>query len=343
MSGFDITNMPGFTFCPPVYDSIIDCIGSTPCVRLNRMATEAKVVANIVLKLESMEPCSSVKDRLAKSMVLEAENRGELKPGFHVIIEPTSGNTGIGLAMVAAARGYECILVMPSTMSLERRVMLKALGATLVLTPGANGIKGSIAKANDIKGKLGDKGVILMQFENPDNPKVHRETTGPEIWQQNGGKVDILISGVGTGGTVTGCGEFLKSVNPNCKVVAVEPEESPVLQGGAHTPHKIQGIGAGFIPGVCDMTVIDKIRSVHSDKAIATARELSAKEGVCVGISGGAAVAAAIEEGILEENRGKTIVVIIASHGERYLSTPLFANYHAEAVSQEIEEVAHLL
>lgn len=335
--------MSSFTYAAPVMDSIVDAIGSTPCVKLNKLAKEANVVANIVMKLESMEPCSSVKDRLAKSMVLEAEKRGDIKPGYSVLIEPTSGNTGIGLAMIAASKGYECILVMPSTMSLERRVMLKCLGAKLVLTPGANGVKGAIAKCNEIKAGLGDKGKILMQFENSDNPKIHRETTGPEIWQQNGGKVDMLISGVGTGGTVTGCGEFLKSVNKDCKIVAVEPEESPVLQGGKHTPHKIQGIGAGFIPKVCDMSVIDKVRNVHSDKAIDTARQVAAKEGVCVGISGGAAIAAAIEEGILEENRGKTIVVIIPSHGERYLSTALFANYHAEASSQEIEEVAHLL
>lgn len=335
--------MTSLQYLRPTVDSIIECIGSTPCVRLNRLAKEAGVLANIVMKLESMEPCSSVKDRISASMVTEAEKRGELVPGESVIIEPTSGNTGIGLAMVAAAKGYECIIVMPSTMSLERRVMLKALGAKLVLTPGANGMKGAIAKANELKESLNGKGVILMQFDNSDNPKVHRETTGPEIWAQNGEKVDILVSGVGTGGTVTGCGQYLKRVNPNCKIMAVEPEESPVLAGGTHTPHKIQGIGAGFIPKVCDLSIIDKILSVHSDKAITTARDLAMKEGLCVGISGGAAVAAAIAEGCLEENKGKTIVVIIPSHGERYLSTALFANYHAEASSQEIAEVAHLL
>ena len=325
---------------PKIADSITDLIGATPMVRLGRVAQHAGVVANIILKLESMEPCSSVKDRLAKALIEGAESRNENIPGESVIVEPTSGNTGIGLAMVCAAKGYQCILVMPSSMSLERRVMLKALGARLVLTPGEKGMKGAIAKADEIVAGLNGKGYIPQQFNNPDNPKVHRETTGPEIWYQTDGAVDILVGGVGTGGTITGTTQFLRSVKPSLHVVAVEPVESPVLSGGNPGAHKIQGIGAGFIPKNCHTDLLSEIIKISSEKAIGTARDLAVKEGVFVGISSGAAVAAAIEIGSRPENAGKTIVTIIPSFGERYLSTALFADLHAEAAAQVPEAVS---
>ncbi|KAJ1422363.1 cysteine synthase [Ochromonadaceae sp. CCMP2298] len=324
---------------PKIGDSIVDVIGNTPMVRLGRCARECGVVANIILKLESMEPCSSVKDRIAKSMILEAEARGDITPGVTVLVEPTSGNTGIGLAMVAAAKGYQLVVVMPSTLSLERRVMLKALGARLVLTPGEKGIPCSILKAEEIVASLGGRGFMLQQFDNPDNPKVHRETTGPEIWDQCDGKVDFFVGGVGTGGTISGTSQFLKSVNPLIQVVAVEPAESAVLSGGPAGKHKIQGIGAGFVPGNCDRSVIDQIVKVTSDRAIEVSRQLATREGIFVGISAGAAVAAALEIGQKAENAGKNIVVLIPSFGERYLSTPLFADLHAEAVNQATEDL----
>eukprot|EP01033_Poteriospumella_lacustris_P018887 gene18887-13619_t len=331
---------------PLIADSIVDVIGATPCVRLGRLAKENNVVANIVLKLESMEPCSSVKDRIAKSMIEEAEKRGEISPETTFLIEPTSGNTGIGLAMVAAAKGYECILVMPATMSMERRVMLRALGARLVLTPGDKGMKGAIAKAAELLSSTqdgntprGKRGFTLQQFENPDNPKVHRETTGPELWYQTEGKLDILVGGVGTGGTLTGTAQFLRSVNPALHVVAVEPQESAVLSGEAPGPHKIQGIGAGFIPKNCDTSEINEIVKIPSEAAISTSRAIASKEGVFVGISAGAALAAAIEVGQRAENAGKTIVVIIPSFGERYLSTALFADLFQEVSQQAPEPV----
>ena len=328
---------------PRIANSVTDLIGRTPMVRLGRLATESGAVAQIILKLESMEPCSSVKDRLGKALIEGAEERGEIKPGETVLVEPTSGNTGIGLAMVAAAKGYEMVLVMPSTMSTERRVMLKALGAKLVLTPGEKGMKGAIAKAHEIVANLGDKGRVLQQFNNPDNPKTHRETTGPEIWWQTEEKVDILVGGVGTGGTITGCAQFLKSVKPDISIVAVEPAESAVLSGNPSGPHKIQGIGAGFIPENCDQTLLNEIVQIDSSTAIATARNLAVKEGIFVGISSGAAVAAACKVGARPENAGKTIVCIIPSFGERYLSTALFADLSAEAAAQQPEPVDHLL
>lgn len=331
---------------PLICKDITEAIGRTPMVRLNKLKEEKGISdVDIVLKLESMEPCSSVKDRLALSMIEGAEKRGEISPGTSILVEPTSGNTGIGLAMVGAAKGYECILVMPHTMSNERRVMLKALGAKLVLTPAEKGVVGAVKCAQDIVANqipAGKKGVILQQFENMDNPKVHRETTGPEIWHQCSGEVDYLVGGIGTGGTITGCSQFLKSQNPALKSCAVEPGESPVLSGGKPGPHKIQGIGAGFIPDTCDMKIIDEILPISSDDAINTARSLAVKEGVFVGISAGAAVAAALSLAARPETKGR-IVVIIPSFGERYLSTALFAEMSMEAAAMMPENIDHLM
>jgi cysteine synthase A len=306
-----------------IYKTLTDLIGKTPLLELSNYEKKHDLKATVVGKLEYFNPAGSVKDRIAKAMIDDAEAKGLLKPGS-VIIEPTSGNTGIGLASVAAARGYRVILTMPETMSVERRNLLKAYGAELVLTEGAKGMKGAIAKADELAAEI-PNAFIPGQFVNPANPKVHRETTGPEIWEDTDGKVDILVGGVGTGGTITGSGEYLKSKNPNIKVVAVEPFDSPVLSEGRAGAHKIQGIGAGFVPQVLNTGVYDEIIPVKNEDAFATGRELSKTEGLLIGISSGAAVWAATELAKRPENAGKTIVVILPDTGERYLSTPLFS------------------
>lgn len=305
-----------------IYDSITETIGDTPLVRLNRIADERGVKATILAKLEFFNPIASVKDRIGVAMIDALEASGTIKPGA-TLIEPTSGNTGIALAFVAAAKGYRLILVMPETMSVERRKMLALLGAELELTPGPLGMKGAIARAEELKASIPGS-VIPQQFENPANPAIHRATTAEEIWNDTQGKVDIFVSGVGTGGTITGVGQVLKKKKPGVKIVAVEPEDSPVLSGGAPGPHKIQGIGAGFVPGILDRGVIDEVITVGNQTAFDTARKLARLEGIPTGISAGAATAAALELGARPENAGKTIVVIIPSFAERYLSTALF-------------------
>jgi cysteine synthase A len=306
-----------------IYNSITDTVGDTPLVRLDRLAAEKEVGAKLIAKLEFFNPLASVKDRIGVAMIDALEQSGRLTPGRGVLVEPTSGNTGIALAFVAAARGYKLILVMPESMSLERRKMLALLGAELVLTPAPQGMKGAIAKANEIVAAT-PGAVIPQQFDNPANPEIHRRTTAEEIWNDTQGGVDILISGVGTGGTITGVGEVLKAKKPGVRIIAVEPEDSPVLSGGAPGPHKIQGIGAGFVPSILDREVIDEIVTVGNQTAFDTARLVARLEGVPVGISSGAALAAAIDVGRRPENAGKSIVVIIPSFAERYLSTALF-------------------
>ena len=306
------------------YDTITDLIGSTPLLKLNRFAAVENLGAEVYAKLEYFNPAGSVKDRIAYAMITDAEKSGALKPGS-VIIEPTSGNTGIGLAAVAAARGYRIIIVMPETMSVERRQLMKAYGAELVLTEGAKGMKGALAKAQELAAQTPDS-FIPGQFTNPANPSAHRATTGPEIWNDTDGTVDIFVAGVGTGGTLTGVGDYLKSQNSNVKVVAVEPVGSPVLSKGVAGAHKIQGIGAGFVPDTLNTKVYDEIITVENEDAFATGRELARKEGLLVGISSGAAVWAAARLAKRPENQGKRIVVLLPDTGDRYLSTPMFAD-----------------
>ena len=305
-----------------IAQKLTDLIGNTPMLALNRYSREAGLAGPIIGKLEYFNPLGSVKDRIAFAMIEAAEAAGKIKPDT-VIIEPTSGNTGIGLAFVAASRGYKLILTMPETMSVERRNLLKALGAELVLTPGAEGMKGAIRKAEELA-QANPNSFLPQQFKNPANPEIHRKTTAEEIWRDTAGKVDIFVAGVGTGGTITGVGEVLKARNPSVKVIAVEPADSPVLSGGQPGPHKIQGIGAGFVPDVLNRTVIDEIITVKNDDAMATGRELARTEGLLIGISCGAAVWAATQVARRPENKGKVIVVILPDTGERYLSTPLF-------------------
>ena len=307
-----------------IYTSADQLIGNTPLLELTHLEEAYGLKAAILAKLEYLNPAGSVKDRIAKAMIDDAEQKGLLKKGS-VIIEPTSGNTGIGLASVAAARGYRIIIVMPETMSVERRQLMKAYGAELVLTEGAKGMKGAIAKADELAKEIPNS-FVPGQFVNPANPKAHFETTGPEIWEDTDGKVDIFVAGVGTGGTITGTGKFLKSKNPNVKVVAVEPKTSAVLSTGVAGPHKIQGIGAGFVPEVLDTKVYDEIIAVDNDDAFKTGKEFGRREGVLVGISSGAAIWAAIKLAKRPENEGKTIVVLLPDTGDRYLSTPLFAD-----------------
>ena len=307
-----------------VYEQITDLIGETPLVKLKNYSASRKLEATILAKVEFFNPAGSVKDRIAKAMLDDAEKKGFLKKGS-VIIEPTSGNTGIGLAAVAASRGYKVILTMPETMSVERRNLLKAYGAQLVLTEGAKGMKGAIEKAKELAAETPNS-FIPSQFTNPANPAIHRSTTGPEIWKDTDGKVDIFVAGVGTGGTITGVGEYLKSQNPNVKIVAVEPATSPVLSKGTPGPHKIQGIGAGFVPETLNTGVYDEIVTVANEDAFATGKALAREDGILVGISSGAAVSAATELARRPENKGKIIVVLLPDTGDRYLSTPMFAD-----------------
>ena len=307
-----------------VYESVDQLVGHTPLLELKRVEEAHEVSARILGKLEYFNPAGSIKDRIAKAMIDDAEAAGILKPGA-TIIEPTSGNTGIGLASIAAARGYQLILTMPETMSVERRNLIKAYGAKIVLTDGAKGMTGAIEKANELAAEI-EGSFIPGQFINPANPAIHKATTGPEIWQDTDGTVDILVAGVGTGGTLTGIGQYLKEQNPEVKLVAVEPSDSPVLSEGCAGSHKIQGIGAGFVPEVLDTTLYDEVITVESDDAFAIGREIGREEGVLVGISSGAAVWAALELAKRPENEGKTIVAILPDTGERYLSTPMFAD-----------------
>jgi len=306
-----------------VYDSITETIGDTPLVRVHRLTKEAGAKADILLKLEFFNPIASVKDRIGVAMVEALEKQGIITPGKSTLVEPTSGNTGIALAFVAAAKGYRLILVMPDTMSLERRKMLLILGAEVELTEGAKGMKGAIARAHEIV-QATPGAIIPQQFENPANPEIHRRTTAEEIWNDTHGKVDVVISGVGTGGTITGVGQVLKAKKPSVKIVAVEPEDSAILSGGAPGPHKIQGIGAGFVPAILDRKVIDEVITISNETAFETARRAAKLEGIPVGISSGAAIAAALEMGARPDMAGKTIVAIIPSFAERYLSTALF-------------------
>ena len=306
-----------------IYNSITDTIGDTPLVRLARLPQKAGVKANILLKLEFFNPIASVKDRIGVAMIDALEREGKIKPGVSTLVEPTSGNTGIALAFVAAARGYKLILTMPESFSIERRKMLALLGAELVLTEAAKGMKGAIAKAQELLNTI-PGAVSPGQFENPANPEIHRRTTAEEIWNDTNGKADVLVAGSGTGGTITGVGQVLKKRKPGFKVIAIEPEDSPVLSGGKPGPHKIQGIGPGFVPAILDRSVIDEIVTISNGTALDTARQVAREEGIPVGISSGAAIAAALEIGARPQYAGKTIVTIVPSFAERYLSTALF-------------------
>ncbi|MFV0466123.1 MAG: cysteine synthase A [Lachnospiraceae bacterium] len=308
-----------------IKESALELVGGTPLLKLNNYIKKLENSDAVILaKLEYLNPAGSVKDRIALAMIVDAETKGILKPGS-VIIEPTSGNTGIGLAAVAAAKGYRTILTLPDTMSVERRNLLKAYGAELVLTEGAKGMKGAIAKADELQTQI-ESSVILGQFVNPANPAVHKATTGPEIWDQTDGNIDIFVAGVGTGGTITGVGEFLKEKNPSIKIVAVEPAGSPVLSTGTPGPHKIQGIGAGFIPDILNTKIYDEVITVENEEAYAEGKSFAVTEGILVGISSGAALKAAAELAARPENKGKTIVVLLPDSGDRYLSTPLFGD-----------------